>query len=185
MKPNCSQPGCTEPTHCKGLCKRHYQQQWRTGKPEIVRPNPHGTLEGRFWRYVTKGEPGACWRWTGFCDKDGYGKLRDGEANRPAHVISWEVHFGPVPDGMFVLHSCNNPPCPNPSHLKLGNHQENMQDRIAAGHYATGEQHPMAKFSDQVVQAVREAVGTYEQIAERFGMSESHVGNIRRGDQRR
>ena len=98
--------------------------------------------------------------------------------------MSWELHFGHVPDGVFVLHSCNNPPCVNPSHLKLGDHQENMNDRSAAGHYATNEAHPMVKFPDELVAAVRSASGTYEAIAAHFGMSESHVGNIRRGDMR-
>ena len=53
-----------------------------------------------------------------------------------------------------------------------------------AGHYATNEAHPMVKFSDELVAAVRSASGTYEAIAAHFGMSESHVGNIRRGDMR-
>lgn len=181
---NCSILNCPLPAKSKGLCKRHYQQKWRTGSPEIVRPNPHGTLAERFWRHVAKGAPGECWLWTGFRDKDDYGKCRDGEANRGAHIVSWEIHFGPVPEGVFVLHNCNHPPCVNPSHLKLGDHQENMDDRLAAGNYPTNEAHPMVKFSDQIVAAVRSVSGTYEAIAARFGMSESHVGNIRRGDMR-
>jgi hypothetical protein len=66
----------------------------------------------------------------------------------------------------------------------LGDHDQNMRDRVEAGHYASGESHPMVKFSDEVIKAVREASGTYKEISERYGISVSQVGNIRRGDQR-
>ena len=185
MKPTCVVSECDRPAHCKGLCKRHYQQQWATGSPEIRRPNPHGTLEDRFLRYVIKGKkPDECWSWIGFHDKDGYGKLRTGSSNKGAHVISWELHYGTVPDGMLVRHKCNNSGCPNPLHLMLGDHDQNMRDRVEAGHYASGESHPMVKFSDEVINAIREASGTYKEISDRFGVSISQVGNIRRGVQR-
>lgn len=184
MNAACLVSGCDQPAKVKGLCKRHYQQQWSTGSPEIKRPNPRGTLEQRFWRHVNRADGNGCWEWTAFRDKDGYGKLRVGASNKPAHAVSWALHFGEVPAGSLVRHRCHNAPCVNPSHLMLGDHNANMRDRVEAGHYARGEAHPMSKFSDQVVKAVRDAPGTYEQIGERFGMSASQVGNIKRGVQR-
>ena len=184
MKTRCTFSGCDQEAHAKGLCNRHYQQAWRTGNPTIVRPNPHGTPEQRFWRYVQVASEDCCWPWIGFRDKDGYGTLRVGRSTVRAHRFSYELHVGPIPAATLVRHRCNNPCCVNPGHLRLGDHDENMRDRQEAGHYARGEHHPVAKFSDETVQAVRAAVGTYAEIGAQFGMSPSQVGNIRRGDQR-
>lgn len=75
----------------------------------------------------------GCWVWTGSKDIDGYGSLRDGHKIKRAHRVSWEIHNGPIPEGLAVLHKCNNPSCVNPEHLKLGDHTENMQDRKRNG----------------------------------------------------
>ena len=127
----CAVADCTRPVRCKGLCIRHYQQAWRVGTPEIVRPNPHGTPEDRFWRKVLKTE--SCWLWTGHLDKDGYGTLRVGPTQVRAHRFSWELANGPT--DLLVRHTCNNPRCVRPDHLVPGTHLENMADRKAAGNY--------------------------------------------------
>lgn len=183
---DCAMPDCGKPAHAKGLCKRHYQQQWATGSPEIRRPNPRGTPVERFWRHVDRGAEDACWPWTGRRDKDGYGALtiRSGEVVR-AHRFSYELHRGTLPVGDLVRHRCNNPPCCNPAHLVPGDQVANMRDRSDAGRAPAGETHPNAKFSTATVAAVRAASGTYAEIAARFGMSASQVGNVKRGDQRR
>lgn len=180
----CSFPGCDRHKKIKGLCKRHYQQQWSTGSPAIRRPNPHAPASERFWRYVSKSD--GCWLWTGFRDQDGYGKFREStKRNVGAHRFSFELHNSPVPDGYIVRHLCNNAACVNPEHLALGDHFDNMQDRVRAGHYPTGERHHAVKFSSELVASVKSASGTYKAIGERFGVSPSQVRNIRRGLQRR
>lgn len=129
----CSMDGCPDDVHCKGLCKRHYQQQWRTGDATIARPNPHGTPEERFWRHVTKGAESECWEWTGQRDKDGYGTLHVGSTIVRSHRFSYELHAGATE--LLVRHRCNNPPCVNPAHLRPGTHDDNMADRMDAGNY--------------------------------------------------
>jgi len=61
---------------------------------------------------------------------DGYGRVVGGES---AHRVAWVKAKGPIPEGMQVLHGCDNPPCWNVEHLFLGTHQDNMRDRNAKG----------------------------------------------------
>lgn len=78
----------------------------------------------RFWEKVCKS--GDCWTWTASVLKaDGYGQFGKGER---AHRVSWELMHGPIPDGMHVLHTCDNRLCVRPGHLYLGTHQQNMID---------------------------------------------------------
>lgn len=185
MRTTCIFTGCEQPFHAKRLCKRHYQQQWTTGSPEIKRPNPRGTMLERFWRHVQRRGEEECWLWTGFLDKDGYGKLRIGNTNIGAHRFSYITFVGPVPEGVILRHKCNTPACANPNHVIPGTHLENMSDRLEAGNYPTNELHPMARISDRDVAAIRASWGTHKALALRFGISVSQIGNIRRGDQRK
>lgn len=140
------------------------------------------TMTEKFEAKVIKTE--GCWIWTANVDKDGYGKMRHGKTNRAAHRISWMIAYGELPNGM-LLHSCHNPKCVNPSHLRIGTHEDNMRDRMDNGKYYTGESHPRCRISHDTVDLIKAATGTLEGIAERFGVSRSQVANIKQGRQRR
>lgn len=91
------------------------------------------TLEERFWKKVTVGA--GCWTWTAHRDRDGYGQMNLDSTGKKvsAHRAAWQIANGPVPDGMFVCHSCDNPSCVRPSHLFLGLPVDNTRDMIAKG----------------------------------------------------
>lgn len=90
----------------------------------------------RFFAKVAKGD--GCWLWTGATHRNGYGsfKLRGGRQVR-AHRFSWELARGPVPDGLSVLHRCDNRRCVRPEHLFVGTQRENLSDMVAKGRSAT------------------------------------------------
>lgn len=88
-------------------------------------------IADRFWAKVEKTE--GCWEWTGSKSRKGYGQFNEGRAHR----VSWEMHNGPIPEGMFVCHHCDNPPCVRPDHLFIGDNAANMRDAFAKGRHTT------------------------------------------------
>lgn len=135
----------------------------------------------RFWAKVDTS--GACWVWTA-CTARGYGRfaVKPGDMHS-AHRLSWILANGPVPDGLFVLHRCDNRPCVNPDHLFLGTQAENMADKARKGRAARGTGHGCSKLSNANIHEIRSlgAAGvTQRKIASQFGVSQPMVGMILR-----
>lgn len=91
----------------------------------------------RFWSKISK--TNSCWTWIGKISTTGYGVMMIGSradnSRRyiKAHRISFFIHFGEIPDGMWILHKCDNPKCVNPEHLFAGTPKDNTQDMIKKG----------------------------------------------------
>ncbi|MFH1185964.1 MAG: HNH endonuclease, partial [Chloroflexota bacterium] len=151
------------------------------------------SLADRLWMKVERRGLDDCWPWTGVKYHGGYGRLRFGKRRIFAHRVAYEVSIGPIPNGMFVCHHCDNPACCNPAHLFIGTPADNSHDRDAKGRQSKGlkqslavlsnrprgEQHPHARFTEAEVIEIRalRATGewTYRALAKRFGTSHGQV----------
>lgn len=105
---------------------------------------------GPFWSYVRKGD--GCWEWTGARNTRGYGTY----SARLAHRVAYAEARGAIPDGMYVCHHCDNPPCVRPDHLFLGTPTDNVRDMIAKGrvprrNMPRGEDNPNALLTEGLV----------------------------------
>ena len=99
-------------------------------------PRQRKLIAARWWPKV-RVVHGKCWGWLGTTVTGGYGSLSIGRNKSPAraHRVAYELLRGPIPAGLNVLHSCDNPPCVNPSHLWLGTQSENIKDSVLKGRY--------------------------------------------------
>ena len=118
----------------------------------------------------------GCWIWTGRITGKGYGDYNGARAHR----ISYEEFNGPIPAGMVVMHTCDNPPCVNPSHLIAGTQLDNMRDMRAKGrdNYLLGQEHSRAKLTEDDVRAIRADKRPRKQIGEQYGISSKTVEKI-------
>ncbi len=109
-----------------------------------------------------------------------------------AHRVAYELTYGPIPEGMFICHRCDNPICCNPSHLFAGTHADNMQDMITKrrGNIPgiskfIGEENPTAKLTTEQVREIRKlyATGNYshEELAQLFGVGHGAIDNLLAG----
>ena len=119
--------------------------------------------------------------WVGRVDKDGYGKIFDGEKNIRAHRFSYQLHNGEIPKGMCVLHSCDKPGCVNPEHLHLGTNADNIREKVERGRCAKGEKSPKSKLKTKDVIKIRDkhkAGSTIADLAREYSVGRTCIGYI-------
>jgi hypothetical protein len=98
----------------------------------------------RFWVKAKIGPDDVCWDWQASKHGQGYGLFKLKSRTEFAHRIAWRIaHKSDIPNGLCVLHSCDNPACVNPAHLRVGTQQDNMDDKVTRGRQArTGALRP-------------------------------------------
>lgn len=138
----------------------------------------------RFQKHVKISESG-CHEWISSLNNTGYGRFELNGKTHSAHRIAWELANGPIPEGMCVLHHCDNRRCVNPKHLFLGSLSDNALDAVAKGRIVSpklgGENHPMVKLTKEKVLEIRASHTkgeTQKDIAVRHNISQTHVSSI-------
>lgn len=151
-------------------------------------------------------QPNGCLVWIGARTAAGYGQIQRRKLSPIplyVHRVIWIAEYGSIPEGMDVLHKCDNPPCVRVQHLFLGDDQANTNDKMAKGRHRHGHlygndhpmrkhpelvkrgaQHPMAKLTAEQVQQIRglqQVGGSDTVIAKQFGVSRPTVSAIRHG----
>lgn len=143
----------------------------------------------RFWAKVDKKSApiknkrlGRCWLWIGAKDRNGYGVVRIGGKNYSAHRLSWEwANNQKIPDGMVLIHLCDEPSCVKPSHLTIGTQINNIEDRVKKNRSARGQQNGKARLTEKDVKLIKKLRGrgmTESSIAELLEVSRSAVANV-------
>lgn len=129
----------------------------------------------------------GCQVFTGSCNNKGYGNIWCEGVCRKAHVLTYEYYNGPVPEGYWVLHTCDNPPCCLKEHLYAGTPQQNAIDRETRGRGTPtkGAENGNAKLSEtnviHIYKLLKERY-THAYIAQKFFVSKSAISMIKRGE---
>ena len=131
--------------------------------------------------------PSGCIEWQR-TRRNGYGTIRIGRRQRVASRVSWEIHHGPIPDGLVVRHKCDNPPCVNPDHLEVGTAADNNRDarerkrsNAPKPPIRWGETNHNAKLTAEKIRKIREAGAAglkHHIIARKYGATRSNVQRI-------
>ncbi len=129
----------------------------------------------------------GCWEWNRsrratIKGKKGYGLVgindpsKHNRTSTGAHRIAWKIFKGPIPEGLMVLHKCDNRPCCNPDHLFLGTNQDNMDDMVKKGRSARtrGEKNGNCKHSKSLIKAAiseyKPKLGIYRSLSQKYGI---------------
>lgn len=143
--------------------------------------------------FYSRVQANGCHIFVGAKDGWGYGKIWWQKKLCAAHRLAWEMHNGPIPAEMLVLHRCDNPACVNPDHLWLGTNDDNMADMKAKGRARNGVMAgtykppkgfalpERRKLSWEQIQEIRDSKRTYEQIGRQFGVTDGTIWRIKKG----
>jgi hypothetical protein len=160
--------------------------QWETRVACGVNCGQTKPLLERLLSRTDKSGPDGCWLWTGCKDRNGYGVLtvkKDWkQSNKRTHRLMYLAAYGVDPGSLCVMHSCDNPSCVNPDHLSLGTNDDNTADRERKGRNRPpkGEAHGNAKLTDDAVRFIRGSSLPRRILAQRFKVSPSLIGCVRR-----
>jgi hypothetical protein len=123
----------------------------------------------------------GCWEWLGN-QYAGYGRLSYNKSEQYTHRLSYEAFVGVIPPHTQILHSCDNPICCSPKHLRIGTNYDNVCDRQSRSRQAKGITHGNHKLTEPEIILIRSkySTGQYTQqiLADEFNCSRSHISNI-------
>ncbi len=149
----------------------------------------YSSMADRFWAKVERGSSAQCWEWQSTRSNKGYGKFEFNGRQIGSHRVAWAISQGispdDIPEGVMILHNCDNRLCCNPSHIFSGSHADNMADMAAKGRgkgkppIHKGERHHAVKLSEDQVRMVRSSPLSAPKLAPLLGVSEWAIYDIR------
>jgi DNA-binding transcriptional regulator YiaG len=119
-----------------------------------------------------------CIEFQGHIINSGYGQRTIEGKKVLAHRAAYEKHYGPIPQGLWVLHKCDNKKCVNPTHLKLGTIRDNTDDALARGQFYIAAR-TRAKLSEENVKEIRKSLWTQEDLAHKYGVTQGTISRIK------
>lgn len=182
----CCIKDCDKPARALGMCKGHYDRMknGRDMSPPLRQVIRSGPDIDRLKAKISVNEANDCWEWQASLNTNGYGQFRFRNRPQQAHRVSWVLHHGEIPAGLYVLHKCDNPLCINPDHLFLGTQAENIADAMSKDRWRTprpvGESHGNAVMTEDDVRAIRASSEPSRRIAKRYGVTQSAIQHIRK-----
>lgn len=186
----CIVEGCNLLAYRCYLCTKHYQRWLKNGRDYSKLTNEY--LKTHKWipiaeRIKLNTEPDletGCWIWQKGKDKQGYGQFSIRNKNYRAHRVSFMEYIGPIPKGMQVLHTCDNPSCVNPAHLFLGTNDDNMADMVQKDRQIKGENKENSKLTEGQVREIKKRLlgtETVSDIARDYPVDRKVVSRIKAG----
>lgn len=181
------------PRFCSHKCRGHtgFRPGGQLFISEMTEEQKLDRLKKSFEKHVIRQE--GCWGWKGPIANGGYPVMscRRAIGSDRGHRASWIIHKGPIPEGLFVCHHCDNPICTNPEHLWIGTHQENDKDKIIKGRarfgappLKQGSENGSSKLTEEQVieikKLLKEGKSTYF-IGPIFGVSKTTILRIKKG----
>lgn len=179
----CMVEGCALQHSAKGYCNKHYQ---RILRGQALSDPTRKTLTQRIEGKVRRDPVTGCQVWqgavSGGCDGSmKYGYIRVSGKSLRVHRVAYEIHNGPIPVGMVICHSCDNPLCVNPDHMTLGTQNDNMQDMIEKrrARHAVGEANNSKLKESEVLEMLSLSAkgASASSLATRYGV---HPATIRK-----
>lgn len=177
----CTLDGCNKPSRVNKVCMMHHARMRTHGSYDTALTNfgTGNTPEERFWSRVDK--TAACWNWTGHVQVGGYGHVQFKGKLYVAHRLAWFFTYGSHPT-QLLLHSCDNPRCVNPSHLREGTAKENSGDAISRNRTARGTAVNTAKLQESDILRIRQSLTEGTRIADlarKFNVTWQNIRAIR------
>ena len=174
----CTVASCTELSLVRELCSRHYYRLRKYGNPlvsySLLKTSPE-LVKQRFEIKVSKTD--HCWLWNAGQAGNGYGAFQMEGRRQYAHRVSYELHVGPIPDGMIVRHACDVPLCVNPAHLLVGTQADNMADAAQRGRLHKPRDHSGDQ-AEQIRQLYESGDYTQRALADAFNLTQPRISQI-------
>lgn len=178
----CKIDGCSKPAARRGWCHMHHSRWRSNGDPLATQIGPWDEPAADRLARNSQRMPNGCIVWTGAKDKDGYGKFNKKGWPGRAHRAAYAVTHGPIPQGAMVRHTCDNPPCINPDHLRIGNALDNATDRVQRDRFdKTNPRYNRVRLSMEAAQEIRakyRAGARQRDLAQQYGVGRDQISRV-------